>query len=565
MTTFAPTVLVNCGLGVGRVQGYGAASIWKQRAHRWTVSALRITGEFSREFGVSRYSVMVWGADDLIRDCFKVYGCCLMCARLSFHTGKSLYSFFTYNAAGGLLPNIAFRLYRFREYKIIFIQILYIPFCVVILARGLYKEFLVLKFGLFIFPLLRNLFINYIAWRGQPELQVTLETVLLSPFYNFFLIMCAVHGRLKCLLWYLPEVPPNHGMLQETKPRDIQSIRVMMPPTFERELETARFAQQKRQERSPRDSIASLGYDMYDGDALLGSETFENPVFDAVTSFDSRQSDAAAEPRLLNTIGIAARRPSGFSNFNRNDYFEYFFRDGASVFISFKAGGIRLENPSPGSIPLPPSLNKINPILRSEPSPDVVAKNEHSARRRTSDDAVKGILKNQAQSPHEAFCPPAQKKASLGGHVSFSNSLSFGSEKGAATRYRQQYESFQEANDDCDDDLEVGNRSHCGMGDSNYLRRATNDAAEFELMKNRADSESLDMALSGEVALHAGLDADAVDVDDTYERQVHDLEMLKWVDALRLSDMIHQESNKAYHNSQIALDQADGITAERAK
>jgi hypothetical protein len=52
-----------------RAQGYGASSLWKQRAHRWTVSALRITG-------------------------------------------KSLYSFFTYNTRGGVLSNIAFRLYR---------------------------------------------------------------------------------------------------------------------------------------------------------------------------------------------------------------------------------------------------------------------------------------------------------------------------------------------------------------------------------------------------------------------------------------------------------------------
>jgi hypothetical protein len=52
-----------------RAQGYGASSLWKQRAHRWTVSALRITG-------------------------------------------KSLYSFFTYDTRGGLLSNIAFRLYR---------------------------------------------------------------------------------------------------------------------------------------------------------------------------------------------------------------------------------------------------------------------------------------------------------------------------------------------------------------------------------------------------------------------------------------------------------------------
>lgn len=43
VTTFAPEILMSCGSG-GRVQGYGASSLWKQRAHRWTVSALRITG-----------------------------------------------------------------------------------------------------------------------------------------------------------------------------------------------------------------------------------------------------------------------------------------------------------------------------------------------------------------------------------------------------------------------------------------------------------------------------------------------------------------------------------------
>jgi hypothetical protein len=47
--------------------------------------------------------------------------------------------------------------------------------------------------------------------------QVTFETVLLSPLFNYFLIMCAIHGRLKCLLWYIPNVPPNHGKLQITE------------------------------------------------------------------------------------------------------------------------------------------------------------------------------------------------------------------------------------------------------------------------------------------------------------------------------------------------------------
>ena len=45
--TFAPPVLIEppSWLGktfVDRVQGYGAATIWKQRAHRWTVSGCRV-------------------------------------------------------------------------------------------------------------------------------------------------------------------------------------------------------------------------------------------------------------------------------------------------------------------------------------------------------------------------------------------------------------------------------------------------------------------------------------------------------------------------------------------
>jgi hypothetical protein len=141
------------------------------------------------------------------------------------HAGKSLYSFFTYDTKGGVLSNIAFRLYRFREYKIILVQLFYIPFCIVIISRGFYFEFVVLKLMLFALPLLRNLYINYICWGGKPDLQVDFRTVLLSPLFNFFLIMCAVHGRLKCILWYIPNVPPNHGMLQRCKPRLFKSVR----------------------------------------------------------------------------------------------------------------------------------------------------------------------------------------------------------------------------------------------------------------------------------------------------------------------------------------------------
>lgn len=87
------------------------------------------------------------------------------------------------------------RFCRFREYKIIMVQLIYIPFCFVIILRGFIVEFFLLKFMLFLLPLLRNLCINYIFWYNQPELQVDLQTVLMSPFYNFFLICCAIHGR----------------------------------------------------------------------------------------------------------------------------------------------------------------------------------------------------------------------------------------------------------------------------------------------------------------------------------------------------------------------------------
>lgn len=239
VTTFAPDVLINCG-GLGRTQGYGASSIWKQRAHRWTVSALRITG-------------------------------------------KSLYSFFTYNTRQGFFSNLMFRLYRFREYKIIFVQVLYVPFCLVILSRGFFLEFICLKFLLFIFPLIRNLWLNYVCWKGQPEMQVTFETVMLSPFYNFFLILCAVHGRLKCLLWYLPNVPPNHGMLQRCRPHPLRTIK---------ELEV---------------------------DAEAGSTSFSN-----------------ANP--MNGMKMRVGRRDSVSL--QDGYFEFFYRDGSSVFITYESGGL---------------------------------------------------------------------------------------------------------------------------------------------------------------------------------------------------------------------------------
>jgi len=49
---------------------------------------------------------------------------------------------------------------------------------------------------------------------------------LLSPFYNFFLVLAAIHGRLKCLLWYVPNVAPNHTLLHKTRPKSLERVSI---------------------------------------------------------------------------------------------------------------------------------------------------------------------------------------------------------------------------------------------------------------------------------------------------------------------------------------------------
>lgn len=97
VTTFAPPVMVQSWLPFawmrqccqlcyrrkqqeGRVQGYGAASLWKQRAHRWTVSGLRVLP-------------------------------------------LNLYCFFFYRGSKTWTGALMYRLFRLREYKMIFLQV----------------------------------------------------------------------------------------------------------------------------------------------------------------------------------------------------------------------------------------------------------------------------------------------------------------------------------------------------------------------------------------------------------------------------------------------------------
>jgi hypothetical protein len=164
-------------------------------------------------------------------------------------------------------------------------------------------ELVLVKSLLFILPLLRNLYINYLCWNGIPELQVDLETVLLSPFYNFFLIMCAVHGRLKCLLWYLPEVPPNHGMLQRCVPDNIQLIKKRAVSIYSQNM-----------------SITS-GSDM---SSKYENESVDVSVLKSVVSANSKAPSEGIDPYLSKSADPTLL-----------DSFEFFSRDGTSTFVSY--------------------------------------------------------------------------------------------------------------------------------------------------------------------------------------------------------------------------------------
>lgn len=76
-------------------------------------------------------------------------------------------------------------------------------------------ELVILKLAFFIIAFLRNCFINFVCWRHRPDVQVPLRVIALSPFIDMFLSYCAMWGRWKCLLYYIPLVPMRTGLIQK--------------------------------------------------------------------------------------------------------------------------------------------------------------------------------------------------------------------------------------------------------------------------------------------------------------------------------------------------------------
>jgi len=187
VTTFAPPCLCQlpkwaaacCAAGAeGRVQGYGAASLWKQRAHRWTVSGFRVLP-------------------------------------------LNLYCFFRYRGSKTWTGAVMYRLFRIREYKMMFFQMFLYPYVVYqIWAADTWARkadavilFLGIKGVLVLVDLLRSAFINYVCWRHRPDVQCSMQVVLLSGLLDTFFSLCATFGRWKSVLFYIPLVPMRTGLV----------------------------------------------------------------------------------------------------------------------------------------------------------------------------------------------------------------------------------------------------------------------------------------------------------------------------------------------------------------
>lgn len=164
------------GIFVNRVQGYGAATIWKQRAHRWTVSGCRVLP-------------------------------------------LSIYLFFAYRATKDVSAAVWFRLFKLREWKVIVMNLFTIPYLIYLFfVLGLEKtllELAILKLAFLVIAFGRNYFINFCCWSHRPDVQVPLRVIALSPLIDMFLSYSAMWGRWKCLLYYIPLVPMRTGLIKK--------------------------------------------------------------------------------------------------------------------------------------------------------------------------------------------------------------------------------------------------------------------------------------------------------------------------------------------------------------
>ena len=116
---------------------------------------------------------------------------------------------------------VMYRLFRLREYKMIFLQLFLYPYVTWQVARSRdwqsaldnFLLFAGIKASFVVLAIARNAWINYWCWRHRPDVQARARIVLLSGFLELYLSFCAAFGRWKCLLFYIPLVPMRTGLV----------------------------------------------------------------------------------------------------------------------------------------------------------------------------------------------------------------------------------------------------------------------------------------------------------------------------------------------------------------
>jgi len=168
VVTFAPPVFFTPCASSSREQGYGATSLFKQRAQRWMVTQLRR---------------MTW-------------------------TFLLLFTF----RAGSLWSNIWFRIMTVQAPIATLISLLATPWAIVtaLSHQGLLVWFpFVLRAWTvyYVGSVLQLLVINYCFWRHRPDYQIRWTTILFTPVVNTFISLCRPVGHALSVFYWIPFVP----------------------------------------------------------------------------------------------------------------------------------------------------------------------------------------------------------------------------------------------------------------------------------------------------------------------------------------------------------------------
>lgn len=178
VVTFAPPVLSSACAASVRTQGYGATSLWKQRAQRWSVTRLR-------RLGWTALLALFYRGDTLWSNVW-------------FRLSRVPVVFSNLVAIGIVLPLfLAYAVSLATGVKSLDVNLL----------LDVVGAALSLKVIDWLINLLGAAWINYILWRHRPDFQVSLSVVLVSPLFSDFVDIAGVVGCIVALTHWIPLVP----------------------------------------------------------------------------------------------------------------------------------------------------------------------------------------------------------------------------------------------------------------------------------------------------------------------------------------------------------------------